>query len=161
MSKDDTTTPETGPESSMDDISKIKSTADDIASRAKQVTEEAADATRGAAESLTSGARSLADDARETAEDAAESVGQAVDRVGTALREVADDLRDGSLQERTFGQLAQSLADVSDAVREKDLGALSRDVSDFARRNPLLFFGSAALLGFAAARMMSKDRKDT
>ena len=137
-----------------------KQAAGDAASKAKQVTEEAADATRNAAESLKSGAQSLASDARETAEDAAESVGAAVDRVGTALREVAGDLKDGSLQERTFGQLAQGLADVSDAVREKDLSELSRDVSDFARRNPLLFFGSAALLGFAAARIITKDRGD-
>lgn len=155
-------TPQSGIKTGIEeDVSKVKSTADDVTSRAREVTEEAADATRDAAESLKSGAQSLAEGARSTAEGAAETVGSAVDRVGTALREVADDLRDGSLQERTFGQLAQSLADVSDAVREKDLGALSRDVSDFARRNPLLFFGSAALLGFAAARMMSKDRKDT
>lgn len=131
------------------------------ASKAKKVTREAADATQTAAKSLKSGAESLAEEARSTAEETAETVGAAVDRVGTALRDAADSLKDGSLQERTFGQLAQSLADVSDAVREKDLGEISRDVSDFARRNPLLFFGSAALLGFAVSRMVSKDRSKT
>ena len=114
-----------------------------------------------AAKSLKSGAESLAEEARSTAESTAETVGDAVDRVGSALRDAADSLKDGSLQERTFGQLAQSLADVSDAVREKDLGEMTRDVSDFARRNPLLFVGSAALLGFAVSRMISKDRSNT
>ena len=139
----------------------IGAKAKDVVDQSVQATRDTTEASRDAAERIASGAKSLAGDAREAAEETAESARAAVDRVGTALRGVASELKDGSLQERTFGQLAQSLADVSDAVREKDLRTLSRDVSDFAKRNPLIFIGSAALLGFAAARLISKDRTDT
>ena len=129
--------------------------------KAKEVTKEVADATQSGAKSLKSGAEVFADDARLAAEDVADDVGAATDRVGTALRDVAGSLKDGSLQERTFGQLAQSLADVSDAIREQELGEMSRNVTDFARRNPLLFAGAAALLGIAVSRMVSNERSKT
>ena len=38
-------------------------------------------------------------------------------------------------------------------MRDKDLGEVAGDVSDFARRNPLAFLGGAALLGFAGTRI--------
>lgn len=118
----------------------------------------ATDAAKTAKEALTSGASDLADQARETAEQTAETVGDAMDRVGDSLRSAAASLQDGSLHERTFGQLAQGLADVSDAIREQDLRELGSGVRDFARRNPLLFAGAAVLLGYSLSRMISNDR---
>lgn len=44
---------------------------------------------------------------------------------------------------------------VAGQVRSADLASVSRKVSDFARENPLLFAGSAAFAGFAAARFLS------
>ena len=61
-------------------------------------------------------------------------------------------MRSGSAQERTFSQIAEGLADASDAMRDKDLGEMVGAVSNFARRNPMVFLGSAALIGFAATR---------
>lgn len=124
----------------------------------KKTQQVAADAAKTAKDALSSGASELAEQTRETAEQTAATVGDAVDRVSNSLREVATSLEDGSIHERTFGQLAQGLADVSDAIRDQDIRELSNSVSGFARRNPLLFAGAAALLGFSLARMVSRDR---
>jgi hypothetical protein len=72
--------------------------------------------------------------------------------VATALRRASEELRGGSAQERTLGQISSSLADASDAIRDKDLGEILRSVSKVARDHPMLFLGGAALLGFAASR---------
>lgn len=75
-----------------------------------------------------------------------------IDNISSALRSAAEKSREGSPQERTFGQAAEALADFSDTVRNKDLGQLLSDVNGFARKNPMAFLGGAALLGFAATR---------
>jgi len=80
-------------------------------------------------------------------------VADEISNMGDALRRAADELRDGSPQERTFGQMASALADVSDNVRGKAFGEMAGDLSQFARRNPLAFLGGAALLGFAGTRV--------
>jgi hypothetical protein len=102
-------------------------------------------ATQGVAEHAATEVRNFADKTRDTAADE-------VRGVASALRTAADELRDGSPQERTFSQIADGLADASDALRNKDLGEIAGSVNDFARRNPLMFLGGAALVGFAATR---------
>lgn len=124
----------------------------------KKTKRVATEATQTAKDALKSGAADLAEQTRETAEQTAETVGDAVDRVGDSLRNAAASLQDGSLHERTFGQLAQGLADVSDAIREQDIREMGAGVKDFARRNPLLFAGAAVLLGYSLSRMISNDR---
>lgn len=95
-------------------------------------------------------------DAKSTATDKAvaakSSVADEMSGVASALRTAAEDMRSGSPQERTFGQIAEGLADASDAMRDKDLSTMVQDVSTFARKNPLVFLGGAALVGFAATR---------
>jgi len=77
-----------------------------------------------------------------------------------ALRAAANRSRDGSPQERTIGQIAESLADVSDAIRGKDLGEMVDGINQFARQNPPIFLGAAALLGFAASRFGKSSTSD-
>lgn len=89
---------------------------------------------------------------RSKAGDAKAGVAEEVKDVATALRRASEELRDGSAQERTIGTIASSLADVSDHIRDKDLGEIVQMVSKVARDNPVLFLGGAALLGFAASR---------
>jgi len=88
-----------------------------------------------------------------------DGVADEISDMGNALRRASDELRAGSPQERTFGQMAGALADFSDTVREKDLGELAGEVSDFARRNPLAFLGGAALLGFAGTRIARASQR--
>lgn len=89
---------------------------------------------------------------RAKANDAKAGMADEVKDVALVLRRASEDLRGGSAQERTLGTIASSLADVSDAIRDKDLGEIVQMVSKVARENPVLFLGGAALLGFAASR---------
>lgn len=89
---------------------------------------------------------------RAKADGAKDGVADEVKDVAMALRHASEELRGGSAQERTLGSIATSLADASDALRDKDLGEIVQMVSKVARNNPALFLGGAALLGFAASR---------
>lgn len=109
-------------------------------------------------------AHSLKDRAIEEADrkgqQAKAGVASEISDMGNALRRAADELRDGSPQERTFGQMADALADVSETVRDKDLGEMATDLSDLARRNPLAFLGGAALLGFVGTRVARASERN-
>ncbi len=117
---------------------------------------DAKNAAASTSEDLKSGAKNMADtvssEASSYANQAKQSAADEVKDVASALRTAADELRSGSPQERTFSQIADGLADASDAVRGKDLSEIVNDVNGFAKRNPLMFLGSAALVGFAATR---------
>ncbi|HYG54024.1 MAG TPA: hypothetical protein VD965_01880 [Burkholderiales bacterium] len=72
-----------------------------------------------------------------------------------ALRKAARESGDGSA---AIGRIAESAADglqrVSDSLRGKDLDSLVRDAESFARRQPLAFIGTAALVGYLAVRFL-------
>jgi hypothetical protein len=91
-------------------------------------------------------------EARAKADHAKADVANEVKDVAMALRRASEELRGGSAQERTLGQIASSLADASDSIRDKDLGEMLQTVKRVARDNPALFLGGAAQLGFAASR---------
>ena len=122
----------------------------------KPVTEKAKEAAGAASEQVKAHARDVADtvatEASNYAGQAKDAAADEVKNVSSALRTAADEMRRGSPQERTFSQIADGLADASESMRDKDLGEMVGAVSDFAKRNPLVFLGSAALIGFAATR---------
>ena len=128
----------------------LKTKARDTASAVKE------DVTKAAQ----SAARTVQDEATHYADRSKETAAREVRGVASALRTAADELRDGSPQERTFSQLADGLADVSDTIRDKDLGEVVSGLNSFARRNPLLFLGGAALAGFAATRFARATARD-
>ncbi len=88
------------------------------------------------------------------AEDAKATVAGEVHDMASVLRKAADEMRGGSPQERSIAFVAGGLADASDAIRDKDMGEILHSVTSVARRNPILFLGGAALLGFAASRYL-------
>lgn len=98
---------------------------------------------------------------RSRADDAKAGMADEVSDVAMALRRAAEELRGGSAQERTLGQISSSLADVSDSIRDKDLGEILQMTSRVARENPLLFLGGAALLGFAVSRYAKASGNQT
>lgn len=118
---------------------------DKVKTAAKNVAETAKPAAATAAETAKK-------EAHARAEAAKEGVADEVKSVASALRTASDEMRSGSPHERAIGQVAGTLADVSDTIRNQDLGDMVHSVSDFARKNPVMFLSSAALLGFAAAR---------
>lgn len=123
-------------------------------------TETAARKAKSAVEEAKDTAASVATDAKERVKHEALSRAEAVQdtaagevgNVARALRKAASEARSGSPQERSFGQMADVLADASEAIGQKDLGTIANDIGDFARRNPLLFIGGAALAGLAVSR---------
>ncbi|WP_206076957.1 hypothetical protein [Palleronia sediminis] len=118
---------------------------DRLTERSRDLADQAKDASKGAM-------RDASDAAKAQAEAAKSSAADEVSNVSEALRAAADKSRSGSPQERTFGQIAEGLADASDAMRDKDLGEMVNDLNRFARKNPVAFLGGAALIGFAATR---------
>lgn len=128
-----------------------------VSSQAKQ---KAADLANQAKATAGDAARDVAETAKSQANAAKSSVADEMSGVASALRTAAEEMRSGSPQERTFGQIAEGIADASDAMREKDLSTMVQDVSAFARKNPLVFLGGAALVGFAATRF-AKSSNDT
>lgn len=116
----------------------------------------ATDTMKDAVKTVRSQAADVADnvksDIKGRADSAKSTVADEVADVANALRAAADKTRDGSPQERTMGQIAESLADASEAIRGKDFSEMVSGVNDFARRNPAIFLGAAALIGFTAAR---------
>ncbi|WP_299971068.1 hypothetical protein [uncultured Roseobacter sp.] len=126
------------PDASKSAATQAKETASDVSSQAKT-------AARDVAQNAASAAKDQADTAKS-------SVADEMSGVASALRTAAEEMRSGSPQERTFGQIAEGLADASEAMRNKDLSEMVQDVSAFARKNPLVFLGGAALIGFAATR---------
>ncbi len=75
------------------------------------------------------------------------------------VKEAGDAFDSGSWARMATHRIADNLSDAANSMREADLDALQDDLTAFARRQPLLFFGGAALLGFAAARMLKASER--
>lgn len=131
----------------------------------KSTTEQAKEKSAELAGQAKTAALNVAQDAASAATRQAESAkgaaAEEISSVASALRTAAEEMRSGSPQERTFGQIAEGLADASEAMRHKDLGEMVEDVSAFARKNPLVFLGGAALIGFAATRFAKASASNT
>ena len=146
----------------------IKDTAHEASARAKDAANDATARAKGVVDEVKEQAKSVAADARETVKHEVEARTNAardaaageVNNVASALRRAAEESRKGSAQERTFGQIADSLADFSDTIGSKDLGTVVSDVSTFARRNPMTFLAGAALAGFAVSRFVKASERD-
>lgn len=134
-------------------------------SGSKSTTDQAKEKSAELAGQAKTAAQNVAQDAASAASHQAESAkGAAADEissVASALRTAAEEMRSGSPQERTFGQIAEGLANASETMRNKDLGEMVEDVSAFARKNPLVFLGGAALIGFAATRFAKASASTT
>ncbi len=134
----------------MTNTSKTESGTDKpIGEKAKEATAAATQEAKATVQGVTD---TVATEAGNYAGQAKDAAADKVKGVASALRTAAEEMRSGSPQERTFSQIVEGLADASDAMRDKDLGEMVGAVTDFAKRNPMVFLGSAALIGFAATR---------
>lgn len=82
-----------------------------------------------------------------------------MDETAENIRNAGHEFGDDSYQAQAADYLATNLSRAADMVRNQSLGSLTQDVSAFARRNPAMFLGGAALLGFAAARLMKASER--
>lgn len=95
---------------------------------------------------------SAKEEATHRAEGAKSSIANEMSDVARALRSATDDLRGNSTSRRTVDWVADRIEGMSQAMRNRDTSQLMSDVSGFAKRNPALFLGGAALVGFAISR---------
>jgi hypothetical protein len=86
------------------------------------------------------------------AEGAKSSIADELSGVAQALRNASGEMRDNSTSRRAVGWVADSLNDASQAIRNRETSQLMNDIGGFAKRNPALFLGGAALVGFAISR---------
>ncbi len=116
----------------------------------------------------------LADTAKDAVEDLAETAkskatlkaettkAQIADRVADeadSFRAASSAFQDNALASNAVQYLGDNLAHAASAVREMDLSNIQHDMTQFARRNPLVFFGGAAALGFLAARALKASER--
>lgn len=94
----------------------------------------------------------MAASAREQAETARQHT------IGTEDAETSDqDSRPDTLQDAALAQLGAQINVIAARLQDTSVDEMVDDVALFARRNPLLFLGGAALAGFAAARFLKSE----
>ena len=120
---------------------------------------------QGSSEKLRTKIEATADEAAQTlrreASDAADAaLSRAEDETMQASRAAnaaAAEFDSGTLQAQAAKQVAAGLEHVASVIRDTDLRRTANQVSRFARENPAVFLGGAALIGFAAARFMKSS----
>lgn len=150
--------PETkSPEAKMK--SDIEKTAEEVKDAAEQRAEREKSAVRREVDHAAEAVRARAEEGYDEARSYAAS---SADDTASRIREAGDAFGPDSFAHTVADRLADNLSQAASAVRDTDLGSLQQDVTEFARRNPLVFFGGAALLGFFAARLMkASERAET
>jgi hypothetical protein len=135
-----------------------KATAAAARDRAEELSDEARDKAQGFAASAKDKAAKMAESRVNGVKDqAAGQIDEAADRVRAAGADLSDE--DG-YPAQAADYLADNLAQAAAALRDADMGSMLDDATHFARRNPAMFLGGAALLGFAAGRLMKASNRD-
>lgn len=117
-------------------------------------------------EDLKGEGKRLADDARERAEGmATEQKMQGatyLKDVGTAVQGMSDTFKEqGHERTASYAEMAgRQLDQVGRGLESKELGEIARDVEEFARQRPALFFGGALMAGFGIARFLKSSARD-
>jgi CRP-like cAMP-binding protein len=87
------------------------------------------------------------------------AMAEQVSGLASALHSTAEHLRtqDQSAMAQYTQQAAEGLQRFSQTLKDRDLGSLMGQIENFARHQPGAFIGSAALLGFMAARFLKSS----
>ncbi|MBY5987839.1 hypothetical protein [Roseovarius atlanticus] len=101
------------------------------------------------------GKEAVTKEAEARMDDVRDDVAEHADTVSSAARKAAGEFEDYDAVNSILTQASEAVENATNRLRERSIPDLVDDVSAFARRNPLLFLGGAALAGFAAARFLS------
>ena len=123
----------------------------------EQAASDIADKARSNAETLAAKARTAAES---KVEEAAARTRSAIDEKAASLRSASSSFEPGSYEAQAADYVAANLSRAADFVREQDFSTLTNDVTRFARQNPAIFLGGAAVVGFALARMLKASESD-
>lgn len=134
-------------------MDEAKSAAGKVVDEAKEQASSLADQAKAEIGHATDKARSIAADQKGLLAAQIGGVADAMDRAAADLEQ-----NDGA-----SAQYARMIADnaekLSATIRDKDVDELLGMAQDFGRRQPALFMGAAALLGFAASRFVLASAK--
>ncbi|WP_299788601.1 hypothetical protein [uncultured Marivita sp.] len=121
-------------------------------------TQDKFDKAKDRATEIASDAKDLAAaSAKEQAEAARAQALDEMDDAASAADAARDEFEPYSLQSAALEQISAQINAVATQLRDKPIDAMVDDVAVFARKNPLLFLGGAALVGFAAARFLKSS----
>lgn len=87
-------------------------------------------------------------------EQASETLAQTAEPYAEAARSAADEFQSASPHAQGLNAVADQIDAASDRLRGMDTIEIAGQIREVATRNPLLFLGGAALMGFAVARFM-------
>lgn len=108
----------------------------------------------GVAEAVQDRAAGFAEEQKHAGAEQAEGLARAVHRA-------ADELQGTSPQLAHYvREAADSTGQLAQALRNRSVGDLVSGVEDFARRQPVAFFGATVLAGFALARFVKSSADD-
>jgi hypothetical protein len=124
------------------------------------VRDAAADTAATLRDTVHDAAGKMSAEVSDAADKARSGAAQEVKDMADALHSAADQLDEGTSQRRIMDKLAGNLDHLSDALHDKSLGDMMGQLNDLARRNPLMFLGGAAMLGFAATRLATASTPD-
>ncbi|MEM7640904.1 MAG: hypothetical protein AAF366_00065 [Pseudomonadota bacterium] len=142
-----TSSPAAASRTANDDLSATRKVAEDVKADVKDAAADLATEARDRA-------KTFADDRADQAKGYAS---EQIERQADSLRDAGRQYGEDSYQAHAAEYLASNLANAAEILRQKDVGSLTADVTHFARRNPALFLGGAALLGFGIARLLKAD----
>lgn len=117
-------------------------------------------------EDLKDEGRRLADDARERAEGVAreqkEQGATYLKDVASAVQGMSETLKEqGHVRTASYADIAgRQLDQVGQDIGSREFGEIARDVEEFARQRPALFFGGALIAGFGLARFLKSSARD-
>ncbi|MGG5821046.1 hypothetical protein [Falsiroseomonas sp. HW251] len=124
----------------------VRDAASSAAEQAKSAAEQAKHEATGLLDTAKERAAGVAEEGRRAGAEQAQGIARAVHRA-------ADELdRDSPTVARMLHDAAGSIDGMARALREQSPGEMMRGAEQWARRQPYVFFGVAALAGFALAR---------
>jgi vacuolar-type H+-ATPase subunit H len=97
---------------------------------------------------------------RDATDQARQHVAGEVHGAAEAAQAAANSFDSNGMQAQAAQVIASHLEGAAERVRTLDVEKTVSDVSQFARRNPLLFLSAAALAGFAATRFLKASEPD-
>ncbi|WP_300582954.1 hypothetical protein [Marivita sp.] len=109
-------------------------------------------------DALNSAKDHIVDAAHAEAEDARARTVDSIETAGRAAQAAGDTFQPDTLQAAALDQIGAQINSVAAQLRSKPVDEMVDDFAVFARKNPLLFLGGAALVGFAAARFLKSGK---
>jgi gas vesicle protein len=160
---------QTGAENTKSGSDKQQSIGEQAASTGREIREKAVDFAEASGEKIKEQASELADAAKSMASQAtdklketvseqkgagAEYIGTLAETMRRAAREFDNEL---PIAGKYIRKAAAQVENVSDSIKTGDFNDLIENARTFARRQPTMFLGLAALAGFAAVRFLKSS----